>query len=419
MIHDPIPEHHGGAYVDAFTAQLVRAAGVLDGNAGIDDAARRSLVTQLLRRWLGCAITAFVADKGAPMSDGAWRTFLVKYPVCTRLFAESEQLWRRDCERLLAATAREVPGVALTGIDHHAGFLGSRRSAHVLAFANGRRLVYRPYALPAAAWFMDLCAALGDDLHRRAIRVDGDHTWDEFVDAAPCPPEAAGPFFRRAGMLVRLFEAVRAKDMHVRNVRLVGAHPVVLDLEGVLAHRDAPSPVAAGFLPVVFRGGNGERSELGGLHPGGTVTLPVRQPRLRDGVFEDIYPSRTLAATIPAPLHAHVDDVVAGYHAMNAAFARVDLGSFERIAFKTAVFVRPGVEYRALLYASMHPALLVDERLRDRYIHEHAQPIERAAMRSLISLRYVATAPAPSFVPHDAERLGVAEAAIRASLVVA
>jgi len=423
VIHDPIPERHGGAYVGAFADQLVRASSALDKIPNLSAEARRALVTQLAHRWLGCAVTAFVADGGAPVGAFAWQTFLVKYPVCTRLFAESEHAWRRDCELLSAAVERAFPEAVVANVEHRAGFLGSRRSAHVLTFVDGRRTVYRPYALPAAAWFMDVCTELNAHLelplHVRALRVEGEHTWDDFVDAAPCErAEDIRAYFVRAGMLVRLFEAVRAVDMHVRNVRLVGAHPVILDLEGILAWRGEPSPAAAGFLPVATRGPNGERVDLGGLHPGGMLTLPVRQPVLRGGRFEDEAPTRQIAPTMPAPIRAHVDEVLAGYRELNTILGRVSLDHFvERAAtFKTSVFKRSGMAYRALLLVSMTPGLLHGDALREQFILAHADPIERSSLRSLRAVRYVGTAPVPDFRPHGAEVLAASEGLIRAMI---
>ena len=422
LIHDPIPEEYGGAFAGAFAGQLERAANAFEWRPTVGPDARRALVTQLARRWLGCALTAFVADGGAPTSNFSWQTFLVKYPVCTRLFAESEAAWRRDCEQLEAAIAQEFPDAVLAAVEHHSGFLGSRRSAHVLTLTDGRRTVYRPYTLPAAAWFMDVCATLNAELalplHVRKLRVEGEHTWDVVVDPAPCVADDVRAYFVRAGMVVRLFEAVHAVDMHVKNVRMVGAHPVILDLEGVLAWRGGPSPAAAGFLPVATRGPRGERVDLGGLHPGGSLTLPARQPVLRDGVFVDESPVKDIAPTVPAPIRDHVDDVIEGYRALDAALGRVSLESLAARAatFKTSVFGRSGVAYRALLFASVAPALLRSEQLREEFLQANAEAHELSSLRSLRAVRYVGTAPAPSLRPHSAERLAAGEAIVRATI---
>lgn len=422
VIHDPIPEQYGGAFASAFSDQLVRAANAIEWRPTISADAKRALVTQLARRWLGCALTAFVADGGAPTSAFAWQTFLVKYPVCTRLFAESEHAWRRDCEQLSAAIAKTYPDAVLANVEHRAGFLGSRRSAHVLTFGDGHRTVYRPYTLPAAAWFMDVCAALNAELelplHVRAVRVEGEHTWDDFVESAPCATADIRAYFVRAGMVVRLFEAVRAVDMHVRNVRMIGAHPVILDLEGILAWRGAPSPAAAGFLPVAIRGAGGERVDLGGLNPGGSLTLPVHQPVLRDGRFVDEAPVKDIAPTVPAPTREHVDDILEGYRALDAALGRVSLEPLAARAttFKSSVFGRSGMAYRALLFASIAPPLLRSEELREQFLQANAEPIELSSLRSLRDVRYVGTPPVPSLRPHTADALAASEAVVRATI---
>jgi hypothetical protein len=420
VIHDPIPEQYGGAFASAFAGQLERAANAVEWHATIGPDAKRALITQLAQRWLGCALTAFVADGGAPTSTFAWQTFLVKYPVCMRLFAESEHAWRRDCEQLEAAVVQAFPSAIVANVEHRAGFLGSRRSAHVLTFVDGRRAVYRPYALPAAAWFMDVCAALNAELelplHVRAIRVDGEHTWDDFVESAPC--EDVRAYFVRAGMVTRLFEAVRAVDMHVRNVRLIGAHPVILDLEGILAWRGAPSPAAAGFLPVATRGPRGERVDLGGLNPGGSLTLPVRQPVLRGGAFVDEAPVKDIAPTVPAAIREHVEEIIEGYRALDAALGRASLDALVARAatFKTSVFGRSGMAYRALLFASIAPDLLRSEQLREAFLLANAEDYELSSLRSLRDVRYIGTAPVPTLRPHSAEALAAGEAIVRATI---
>ncbi len=323
----------------------------------------------------------------------------MKYPVCTRLFAESEHAWRRDCEQLEAAVVQAFPSAIIANVEHRAGFLGSRRSAHVLTFVDGRRAVYRPYALPAAAWFMEVCSALNAELelplHVRDLRVVGEHTWDEHVESAPCAPAEVRAYFVRAGMVTRLFEASRAVDMHVRNVRLIGAHPVILDLEGILAWRGAPSPAAAGFLPVATRGPRGERVDLGGLNPGGSLTLPVRQPVLKGGAFVDESPVKDIAPTVPAPIREHVDEIIEGYRALDAALGRASLDALVARAttFKTSVFGRSGMAYRALLFASIAPDLLRSEQLREEFLQANAEDHELSSLRSLRAVRYIAAEP--------------------------
>lgn len=396
-----LDEAHGAAYVHAFAGQLARAATVLDGAAALAPTARADLVGQLARRWLGCTLTAFVADGGAPDDAAGWYAFLARYPVCRRLLAESEHAWRADCARLLAALAADAPAAQLVRVSHHAGLFASRRSAYLLALADGRAPIYRADPLPAAAWFLDLCRALAPHLplplHVRALRVADDHTWDEPVAAAPCPADAHARYFVRCGMLLRLAEATRALDLHVRNLRMAGEHPVILDLEGVLAHREAPSLTAAGLL----------HPTLGGLHPGGEVALPTRQPRLRDGAFELVAPQKRVDPTIPAPLAAHTDELAAGYTALDAALAALDPAPWlaRAAALRSRVFGRPGMAVRSLLFDSAAPALLRDEAARDAFLAEHAAPLERGFFRSLRAPRFVGAPPVPALARHPPDVL--------------
>ena len=56
----------------------------------------------------------------------------------------------------------------------------------------------------------------------------------EFVAVAPCAsPDDLAVFYRRQGAWLALLHVVAATDVHFQNVLAAGAHPVVIDLEGL------------------------------------------------------------------------------------------------------------------------------------------------------------------------------------------
>src|SRR5262249_8645718 len=149
-------------------------------------------------------------------------------------------------------------------------------SAIGVALASGRRLVYKPRDVRIGAWFMELVAELNErglrvQLQGRRIAAGPEHAWDEGVDAEPCPGAGeAARFFGRAGALLRLLQALRAVDMHRRNLVAAGEHPAIVDFDGLfrpeLGERSwlERSPYATGLLPMWVVGEPGRRALNGG-----------------------------------------------------------------------------------------------------------------------------------------------------------
>lgn len=192
------------------------------------------------------------------MRGGGVQRLFTQKPVLVRLIAsvtrqwieaEAEFLlrWQKDAatvsERFLAAQG--VPRVAQVrcqmGDLHNTG-----RSVHLLRFANGMSVLYKPRDLRLDAVLHDLVA----DLNERAptdlrvpdvICADG-YGWVEYVAHENCGDnEAAERFFGRAGAWLCLFHLFAASDMHEENMIAAGEYPVPVDFETLLQPSDLPS----------------------------------------------------------------------------------------------------------------------------------------------------------------------------------
>lgn len=189
---------------------------------------------------------SFVDDLRRP--EGALE-ILGRYPVLAR-----ESLYRIDrwveasleiAQRLAAdhdAIRDRLAGGAETGdLVEVRGSLSdphrSGRSVHILRFASGLRLVYKPKGLAVDAAFQDLVRWLGArglEPALRAIEVldRGTYGWIEHVEAAPChTEEELRRFYHRHGALLAVFFLLEGTDVHFENLIAAGEHPVPIDLE--------------------------------------------------------------------------------------------------------------------------------------------------------------------------------------------
>jgi type 2 lantibiotic biosynthesis protein LanM len=106
-----------------------------------------------------------------------------------------------------------------------------------VTFASGLRLIYKPkdvhleqayFAL--LGWFEERGAPLS---FARLRVIDGDgYGWSEFAETLPCDDaDAAGRYYRRAGMLLGLLYGLAGNDCHYDNIVAHGEHPVLVDME--------------------------------------------------------------------------------------------------------------------------------------------------------------------------------------------
>ncbi|MEM9557811.1 MAG: type 2 lanthipeptide synthetase LanM family protein [Acidobacteriota bacterium] len=200
----------------------------------------------------------------APDPSGAYRRFVEavlheplrlygRFPVLARQAAEHVARWTDALLEMLERLevderallelwpelvgGGESPALRIESVDgglsdgHHGG-----RSVRRLRFTGGGRLVYKPRDVGADAVFERLVAtlrSLGCDLPPapRVLERAG-YGWVETIVAAPLDDRAAAVrYVRRAGALVALAYALRARDLHAENVVATAEGPVVVDGE--------------------------------------------------------------------------------------------------------------------------------------------------------------------------------------------
>jgi type 2 lantibiotic biosynthesis protein LanM len=263
--------------------------------------------------------------------DDGLRELLLAYPVLARQLAGVTADWiantREWLERLRqdrAAIASLFHGgtdpgravrVDLALSDPHHG----RKRVHVVEFASGLRVVYKPRAVGIERVFGDLLAWVNRDLDAplRVLRVVDrqTHGWVEYAAHEPQSSHAAvARFYRQSGALMCLTWALRGRDFHMENVVATAAGPVLIDLEMLLqpvshsaarvtdavgeAHVSAiveESSLSTGLLSLIEITPDGEAQDSGGLRGQRRGRLP--------------FPRRVWKALGTATLH-YVDEAM-------------------------------------------------------------------------------------------------------------
>ena len=218
-------------------------------DAARDGAAREDVARNDAAHNAGTArYQQFVAD----MKSGGFRRLFEDKPVLLRLLATLTRQWIDTSREFVLRLAADLPAIRRellqsggdSRVDAIEGDLSDPhnggRSVHIVRFADGARVVYKPKDLRLdIAW-----RGLVERLNRadppvvlkavRAIARDG-YGWTEFIDHAECTDhEGYARFFRRAGAWLALFHAFAATDMHQENMIASGDHPVPIDLETIL-----------------------------------------------------------------------------------------------------------------------------------------------------------------------------------------
>ncbi|ARS90848.1 hypothetical protein B1756_14695 [Natrarchaeobaculum aegyptiacum] len=174
--------------------------------------------------------------------------FFVEYAFLGRLVVSVIDQWKnwvgelcdhvtRDRERLNKRFGSEtalgpVVEIDAMGDPHH----GGRRVLSV-TFQSGTTVAYKPRNSDIVAGFYDLLDWInrtGDLLHLETLEVLPRETyaWIEWVEPRTCGSETeVRNYYRRAGMLIAVFYALDATDMHLENIVAVGDQPVAIDVE--------------------------------------------------------------------------------------------------------------------------------------------------------------------------------------------
>ncbi len=397
----------------AFTGMLRSARAWLDGEiaasaVSVEPAARRGIVSWLARMLMSHAHLVVTSERRASTNEttsgfvqklasrSGWLSLLSTYPVLGRLFGIETNAWQRDCTLLLRRlatdwTALGQPGqptladVSVLTLKHSQG----ANPPLLVTLPSGKRVVYHGKDLRIEAWFVDVVAALAGgltpSLEPRAILARDRYAWADYVESAPVSSRTqVESYFTRAGMYLRLFQALRTIDMHGRNVIAAGEHPAFIDLETVLQpprglpggsavalatrERFDDSVLAVSLLPVWLAGEPGLPAiNVGGLNRGGNVVFPGDPPDKRTRID----PTVPAIDAVPASLGDHLPHLLAGYRSMSAALAKSEvlpslLARAEKL--RVAVLWRSGIMHKRIADQSVVPLLLTDGRFRETFL---------------------------------------------------
>lgn len=359
---------------------------------------------------------AFIRHLRSPANAGE---ILKSYPVLARQLALRTRHWadaaiemlRRltaDWEEIQAAFGpAEDPGplslARLGAGDRHQG----NRTVSLLTFASGWRLVYKPRPQAMAAHFQELLAWVNGHGFEPPFRLlgvldRGEYGWMEFARAEPCA--TAGEverFYSRMGGYLALLYALDASDFHYENVLAAGEHPMLIDLETIIAPRPplagraevgsladeqlSRSVLRIGLLPQRGVGG-GEGVDLSGLGmvPGQVIgsSLPYWEDRGTDAMRLGRRPMQMYSDEHRPALDGELSDVSDYVDELAEGFERVyrliaahrrellaEGGLLARMAGDEArVLLRATRTYGHLLQESFHPFLLRDALERDRHL---------------------------------------------------
>ncbi len=321
---------------------------------------------------------------------GGWSDVFERYPVLARLMTCSTLQWIENtallCERIADDMPRlrkrfgtlELPvrSVAAGLSDrHHDG-----QSVARLTFANGERLIYKPRSVKPEIFFNTVLQWMnrhGLPLSLETVRCldRGRYGWMEFVSHRDCTTtDEASRFYQRAGALLAALHACGVSDVHYENLIASGEHPIVVDLETLLAGRRS-SVLDTGFLPAPPRAKEhqADASALGAADVQDSgLRFPVwhhvntDQMTLTDGAPQETEQHRVRLNGELVNASSHVRELKAGFRDGYACLMK------HRRALLAEPFLSniDRLELRLLLrdsatYGQMHLHLLYPEHLED------------------------------------------------------
>ena len=192
---------------------------------------------------------SFVAEIRA----GAYKVVFERFPVLARCMGMAIVLWVEEVSEFFQRLDGDRPalerafnnGAPLGELVEIEGRLSDPhnggRTVRILTFASGVKIVYKPRDLGLELAWCDLLEWLNSSLDRtplwtpKVLSRDG-YGWVEFVAPVECSEKAAFErFYSRAGMLLCLVYVLQGFDFHRENILASGEHPVLIDLETILA----------------------------------------------------------------------------------------------------------------------------------------------------------------------------------------
>jgi type 2 lantibiotic biosynthesis protein LanM len=353
------------------------------------------------------------------VAEGMLR-LLGDFPALARAMATVALLWRDASAELLTRLAADREAISqlfaggrapgdLVSIeagcsDPHSG----GRTVHLLGFASGLRLVYKPRALGVDRAFLELLHWLAlrgapvpsplAPMFAACVLHRGDHGWAEYVEQRECSDAVSvRRYYQNAGSLLALLHVLGSTDCHYENIVASGDRPVVVDLETVLqpeiARAEPPrdrarnlgarrlyddSVLRTGLLPA-WQGAGGDCAyDTGGLSADDDQTTPFTAVGWRATNSDTMHVERRRATTgshpnLPRlagraiPPTEYVNDIVLGFTRMYEWLAahREELlapdGPLPRLAREEVRFLaRPSSVYDHVLRRSLRRDVLHD-----------------------------------------------------------
>jgi type 2 lantibiotic biosynthesis protein LanM len=193
---------------------------------------------------------------------------LEQYPVLVRRVTVMTDNWRTSTLAFLSRLTASRPALRdiffdggdpgpLVAVETSGDTHCSGQSVHILTFADGRRLVYKPRSVAMEAAYSGVIAWLNragcePDLKEVRTHDEGDFGWMAFVEAPACrAKEEVERFFFRQGGQIALAYVFGCADLHYENVVAHGEYPVLVDLEALfqtpLVPQDITGATARGW----------------------------------------------------------------------------------------------------------------------------------------------------------------------------
>jgi type 2 lantibiotic biosynthesis protein LanM len=181
----------------------------------------------------------------------SWLTRVETYPVIAKLIAISYSNWAVAITEFMSRLVNDkirlsdtfFNGEDLGLLIKYFGDAGDvhcdGRSVVLLTFEGGKKIVYKPKDLSIANTYFTLLDELNPHLSlsllTRKVDVRESYTWEEFIEYKECTStNQFNDFYKRLGMITRLFQLLGARDFWLDNLIAHGNQPVFIDLEMVI-----------------------------------------------------------------------------------------------------------------------------------------------------------------------------------------
>lgn len=314
-----------------------------------------------------------------------------------------------------------------------------RRSVTIIIFTIGKgrkKVVYKPRSLAVDGAFGQFIAWFNTKLNMPlltpTILTKNGYGWCEFIEHKSCKDEEqVKQFYQREGVLLAIIYLLAGSDIHYENIIAHGEHPMLIDLECLLAPHIAIDDIKTTkiaryfvtqthFLPKQSLAQEGYRgldiSAFGGqdhqesLYEGldvvgvGTDTMHYIRKRftLPQTAHRPVFQNKFIDA-----IH-YCDDFILGFtvgydiileHLSELKEKNSPLTVFKNVELR--LVIRPTAEYGKLLAESYHPTLLHDPDLFKAHVswlNNKVQKIPNFASVVAAEIRDLAEGNIPIFV---------------------